>query len=101
VHSGLAREREIVVRERKGPRWLAWPQEVEPLFDRAVGAICPWLPFRRRHPWTWRTEESFPDIDVRGESSRAVSPLRSRRRGGRGQLPGWRAGGEGPTPSGR
>lgn len=81
---GQGRERGAAAQAGERRRLLAWPQEVEPLFDRAVGAICPWLPFRRHHPWIWRTEEPFPDIDVRGEPSRAVFSLRSRRRGGRG-----------------
>jgi hypothetical protein len=84
VAIGQKRERGAAAQATERRRLLAWPEEIEPLFDRSVGAICPWLPFRRRHPWIWRTEESFPDIDVRGEPSRAVSCPRSPRRGGGG-----------------
>lgn len=64
--TGLGRERGITAQGRERPGPLTWPQEVEPLLDGAVRGTCPWpgLPFRRRHPWIWRTEESLAGVDI-------------------------------------
>jgi hypothetical protein len=66
VATGLGRERGIAAQGKERPGPLAWPQAVEPLLNGAVQGICPWpgLPFRRRHPWIWRTEESLAGIDL-------------------------------------
>ena len=56
------------VRKQRGT--LAWPEDVERLFHRAVRdcfSIWPWLQLRdgrRRQRWFWRPEERLPDVDV-------------------------------------
>ncbi len=57
------RERSVTIRGKALP---TWPEELERLFDRTVGAFGSrsWRPFWRRRPWMWRPEEWLPDADV-------------------------------------
>ncbi|MBI2912956.1 MAG: Hsp20/alpha crystallin family protein [Chloroflexi bacterium] len=56
----------LVVREREPRRPLAWPEDVERFFERAMRGFGPWPLWR---PWRFRrwlrpTLEWVPDIDV-------------------------------------
>ena len=57
------RERSVTIRRKALP---TWPEELERLFGRTVGAFGArsWRPFWRRRPWIWRPEEWLPDADV-------------------------------------
>lgn len=63
MNDKAGRERSVTIRRKALP---TWPEELERLFDRTVGAFGSrsWRPFWRRRPWMWRSEEWLPDADV-------------------------------------
>lgn len=63
--SGHGRSVAVAIGEPRGR--LAWPDDVERFFDRAMRDIFsrwPWVHLDGRRRWIWRREERLPDVDV-------------------------------------
>lgn len=63
--SGHGRSVAVAIGEPRGR--LAWPEDVERFFHRAMRdcfSMWPWLHLGGRRRWFWRREERLPDVDV-------------------------------------
>jgi HSP20 family protein len=57
----------VALGEREPRGRLAWPEDVERYFDRAMRdffSTWPWLHLGRGPRWIWRREERLPDIEA-------------------------------------
>jgi HSP20 family protein len=60
----------VAVRERRTPRLLAWPEDIERLMERATRGFWP----RRRFPWPALLRETawVPDMDILERAGKTV-----------------------------
>ena len=67
------KERGVAVRERRTPRLLAWPEDIERLMDRATRGFWP----RRQFPWPALLRETawVPDMDILERDGKTVVRL--------------------------